>query len=288
MDNQEAHDQDARIRYGPEVLRRVGFTMVPTGLLEDPHLSKGAKLLYIAIASHLWGKEEMAWPGQKRLAKLCSAGLRSIPNWTRELTEAGLLSVEESEPGGGLLYELWLSTPATVAGGGAATVAGDVDVRTDVHDLNRRQQYDSLSPVQQLQPHGDAPETASATKDTNGNDDAPTLQLSQLRSGVPQRDLDLVDEYLDNAAAENKSGKITMGRRINETRELLELRETLGQKPWRYGMQAANRKEAPNLNYVKSASTSYDPAAERRGTHPPATVDDFEEEQTNEWGEVVP
>jgi len=121
---------------------------------------------------------------------------------------------------------------------------------------------------------------------------APTLslqqQLEQLRDGIPADQLALVDEFLDLCAAENKTGQIALGRRVNETRALLELREKLGPDPWAYGMDAACRKEAPNINYVKKAAASWDkegaPPRRIKGVHPPS---DFSQVKTNEYGEVI-
>lgn len=92
-------------------------------------------------------------------------------------------------------------------------------------------------------------------------DAAPTLslqqQLEQLRDGTPPEHLALVDEFLGLCAAENKTGQIALSRRVNETRDLLKAREALGPDPWAYGMDAACRKEAPNINYVKAAAGSW-------------------------------
>jgi hypothetical protein len=89
-------------------------------------------------------------------------------------------------------------------------------------------------------------------------------ELLELRKTASREDLSLIDEYLELAAAENKSGTITMGRRLNETRELLELQETLGAEAWRHGMRVALKAEAPNANYVKKVGQKYDPEKERK------------------------
>ncbi len=139
---------------------------------------------------------------------------------------------------------------------------------------------------------GTSTATATATANANGivvgstagndndndslsgaSDEAPTPepskedQLSELREGVDAEDLALIDEFLDNAALENKTKRITPSRRVNETRDLLALREELGAGAWGQGMRAANRACAPNLNYVKKAASSY--RAERMFDAPP-------------------
>lgn len=93
-------------------------------------------------------------------------------------------------------------------------------------------------------------------------------RLADLRRDVPQEDLDLIDEYLDNAAMENKTNQITPGRRLNETRDLLELREEIGEAAWRHGMSTANGALAPNINYVKKVAAKHDGGT--RYDQPPA------------------
>jgi len=88
-------------------------------------------------------------------------------------------------------------------------------------------------------------------------------QLEALREPLSDQDIALLDEFLHLCAAENKSGTLTLGRRVNVTRDLLCLRDGdgetvgLGAGPWCYGMGAAIRAEAPNRNYVKQAAGSW-------------------------------
>jgi phage replication O-like protein O len=114
-------------------------------------------------------------------------------------------------------------------------------------------------------------------------------QLRELRNGVPTEDLSLIDEYLDNAADKNQSGIITIGRRVNETRELLKLRDDLGEGPWRYGMAAANRQRAPALNYVKKAAGSWKLSSSGSGTRTYAAPQqsDAPEETVRGWANVL-
>lgn len=127
--------------------------------------------------------------------------------------------------------------------------------------------------------------TSSEGSDGTHSSDVPSIedQLGDLRADVPTEELALIDEYLDHAAAENKSGTITLGRRVNETRDLLDLRETLGEGPWRYGMSAANRKSAPNLNYVKKAAGSWKPKTARASPVGDGHLDDLPETTTVGW-----
>jgi len=112
-------------------------------------------------------------------------------------------------------------------------------------------------------------------------------QLRDLRDGIPTEDLSLIDEYLDNAASENTTGRISLGRRVNETRDLLELRSDLGKGPWRYGMAAANRAGAPNANYVKKAAGSWadESGGERKYNSPQQP--DVPEETVRGWDNVL-
>ena len=128
-------------------------------------------------------------------------------------------------------------------------------------------------------------------------------QLEALREPLSDEDIGLIDAYLDNCAAENDSGEITLGRRLNETRDLIALRDGNGQtvglgvQPWRYGMQQANRAGAPNHTYVRKAAGSWQPhqsggsrtsgtgGGYPRGTAIPSKPEEFGEGQVD-WDEV--
>jgi hypothetical protein len=61
------------------------------------------------------------------------------------------------------------------------------------------------------------------------------------------------------------------------------LRDDLGEGPWRYGMDAANRAGAPNPNYVKKAAGSWKPTAD--GTRTYAAPQEPDAPEANEDGE---
>ena len=45
--------EEGRLSWGPVALQQ-GYARLPVGVMADENLSSGAKLLYAAIASHLW------------------------------------------------------------------------------------------------------------------------------------------------------------------------------------------------------------------------------------------
>ena len=68
-----------------------------------------------------------------------------------------------------------------------------------------------------------------------------------------------VENYIANAAAENKTGKIAPGRVASLRRDLAAVLTSLGDREaFAYGLRAANAKGASNPNYVKKAARSHD------------------------------
>lgn len=66
------------------------FAIFPKSLMG--RLSHGATTLYLAI--YLYADQEgVCWPGQVRLAADINATQRSVRNWTKELMDAGALTV---------------------------------------------------------------------------------------------------------------------------------------------------------------------------------------------------
>lgn len=84
-----------------------------------------------------------------------------------------------------------------------------------------------------------------------------------LRDRLSPGEQSLLDAYLANCAAENKSGKLTLSREVTETRGLVACHEEVGTEAWAYGMEAANTHNAGNLNYVKKAAKNYQPGQSR-------------------------
>ena len=73
----------------------------------------------------------------------------------------------------------------------------------------------------------------------------------------------VLDGYLDLCAEDNKSGAISKGRERTETEAFAKAveKDGLTEDAWRYGLEAAVRKGAANLNYIRRAAQSYDPNA---------------------------
>ena len=89
-----------------------------------------------------------------------------------------------------------------------------------------------------------------------------THSLTRARRAVSEHDFPrfgdlepLVVAYIANAAAENKSGKISDGRELTLRSELQKLAEKLGDSDaFAAGLLAANKAEAPNVHYVAKAA----------------------------------
>lgn len=72
--------------------------------------------------------------------------------------------------------------------------------------------------------------------------------------------------YLANAAAENKTGKITESRIAGIRFDLQAALEKIGSREaFTHGLRAANAKGAANVNYVRKAAESYQPAGAQLG-----------------------
>lgn len=115
-------------------------------------------------------------------------------------------------------------------------------------------------------------------------------QLEAIRAGVSAHDLWLVDEFVENAAGENKSGKITKSRTLNLNRELLELAEEVGMEAWRYGMNEANKRSVPNPNYVKKAAGGHaerEPTAGQPRRLIPQAPSSFDHLKLDEFGQII-
>jgi len=243
------------LRWGPEALRH-GFATVPRTVMYDGTLALGPKVLYGVIAGHLWGSSSVAWPSQARLAECCGVNSReTIRKWTRELEDRGLLTTDQRKDGS-LVYTLWVPTSCPSREGTPCPFSEG----TPAHSGRGPSPLEMGTEVQEGKYKKGKRLSVPSKLGTEGLVD----ELLELRKTASREDLSLIDEYLELAAAENKSGTITMGRRLNETRELLELQETLGAEAWRHGMRVALKAEAPNANYVKKVGQKYDPEKERK------------------------
>lgn len=99
----------------------------------------------------------------------------------------------------------------------------------------------------------------------------------ELLTPLPAADRELIVAFLQNAADENGSGRITLGREVSEIRALVGLRDEIGASQWAYGMFQANGARAPNLNYVKKAAANYRPGQTRgpQSTTTPSHISEF-------------
>jgi hypothetical protein len=107
--------------------------------------------------------------------------------------------------------------------------------------------------------------------------------IDAARATFPQDLLSGIDAFLDACRAENKTGAIALTRERTETQSLAAAYAKLGDGPFRYGLDAALRKGAANVNYLKTAAGSYSADAPRR---PQANAyDDPQEAARREYAE---
>ena len=107
--------------------------------------------------------------------------------------------------------------------------------------------------------------------------------IDAARATFPQDLLSGIDAFLDACRAENKTGAIALTRERTETMALADAYAKLGDGPFRYGLDAALRKGAANVNYLKAAAGSYSADAPRR---PQANAyDDPQEAARREYAE---
>jgi len=93
---------------------RDGFTQIPNAILRDPDLSIGAKITYGLLLSYAWGADS-CYPGQERMASDMGGGERSVRRYMSELTEAGMIEVQQRGLGRTNLYILKKLRPAILA-----------------------------------------------------------------------------------------------------------------------------------------------------------------------------
>lgn len=87
----------------------------------------------------------------------------------------------------------------------------------------------------------------------------------ELLTGLPQAVCELLEGWIENCAAANGTGTITLSREVSELRALLGLREEVGVDAWAYGIFQANAKRATAINYIKKAAGSYRPGSSNGG-----------------------
>lgn len=240
--------EEGRLSWGPVALQQ-GYARLPVGVMADETLSSGAKLLYAAIASHLWNEAEVAWPSQPRLAAYCSACTRSVRNWTRELEEADLLTVERVE-NSTIRYRLWVPTPESAAGGeardsgGAESAAGGGRNLLPVNkkQLKKKQETERETRATPVPPPVENPVENS--------------RLAYVLAQQPPACRTLTEAWLE---LKSLSGMQAAA----EVEALESLRLSVGAAAWEYGMRAALDHDVGRLSYVRKAAEGYRPPPER-------------------------
>jgi hypothetical protein len=99
-------DRNLQLR-GADIATQRGWTGVPNFILETPHISVGAKLVYAMLLKYAREMDE-CFPGQERLAKDMGCGLRSIVRYIAELEKAKLISIQRRGQGRPNLYTVYL------------------------------------------------------------------------------------------------------------------------------------------------------------------------------------
>ena len=97
------------------------------------------------------------------------------------------------------------------------------------------------------------PTKDTVTKDILTKEDvvAKEVQLSELIASFSEKTRPLIHEYLDLLAAENKTGRVMVSRRIREVEELHEVLTGSDPPTFQQALKAACDNQAPNVNYVK-------------------------------------
>lgn len=250
--------------------RAAGFTQVSNVVLRGyPELSAEVKLTYMVLSSFAYTSRKV-FPGLKTLGLARDLRPETMSRHLHELQEAGLIEImqrgrcktniyilKQLDPERVLIYlEQWGKSDLRTASShsGVTCVPRQVteggDLRTASSPVVKEDEGTYEEDVHPLSPGGDRGEKHTAPEPSNEE------KLAALRDGHDPDVLELIDEFLENAALENKSKRITPTRRIRETRELLELLAEVGEGAWLHGMRAANKACAPSLNYVKKAATS--------------------------------
>lgn len=81
-------------------------------------------------------------------------------------------------------------------------------------------------------------------------------------------------QLADLMAAENRSGKVSMGRVVRELYSpLVEMQGEFSEEAMRYGLRAAITSSAPNANYVKKAAAKFKPNGGNNGQRSGRAVD---------------
>ena len=137
-----------------------------------------------------------------------------------------------------------------------------LDVRlqtTDVRNDSTPNDKQPSVPVSQSEP-GTPPVKVPSARELKEQQRAEQLAtLADLTSALPLAHRELITGYIENACAENATNRMSLSREVAETRALVDLRLSLGEDAWAYGMAQANSHRAPNLNYVRKAAEKWTP-----------------------------
>ena len=71
---------------------RGGFTQIPNFILKDSDLTLGAKVTYAMFLHYAWHNDS-CFPGQQRLADDMGLTQGRVSQFTKELSEAGLIEI---------------------------------------------------------------------------------------------------------------------------------------------------------------------------------------------------
>lgn len=77
-------------------------------------------------------------------------------------------------------------------------------------------------------------------------------QIEDLLSMFPQKDLPLIQDFFELLASENKTGKVTTGRKLGVTNQLFQAFSATEPDLFRIGLEEAVKHQAPNVNYIKA------------------------------------
>lgn len=80
-----------------------GFTQLPRYVLQDKHLSFGARLTYAVLLSYAW-QEDSCFPGQERMSKDLGTTDRSVRTFLAELKDRGYIDWKQQGLGKPNLY----------------------------------------------------------------------------------------------------------------------------------------------------------------------------------------
>lgn len=112
-----------------------GFTKTPISVSRDSSLSLGARVLYSILQSYCILESDKAWPSVEKLGQHLGVGKRQVQILTKELAEAGLITVQyQIGPKGCNVYTL--STPPIYISGGANPITPPAKFKSGGGDLN--------------------------------------------------------------------------------------------------------------------------------------------------------